>query len=244
MGGLLLLHPSTFRLRLHHLERLTDPACEDEVLKLTFSAMPHHTLPSFIVGQCVRLLIPSQPELQASYFAIASAPHDTATYEFVIKVVSPLTEALMNLKAGGEVEVEGPMGKGFDLASSQGKDVILMGVGTGIAPLRSVWLDIIEHRSNYGKVSIYAGFLSSMHHLLTDELVNLSEHDIHVSISLATGHDDWHGPVGYVQHALENDEPSPKNTVVCLAGMNVMVDACTETLLRLGFEEEQILLNF
>jgi len=244
MGGLLLSHPSTYRLRLQHQERLTDPACADEVLKLTFSPMPHQTLPSFIVGQCVRLKIPAQPELQSSYFAIASAPHDTATYEFVIKVISPLTEALMALKVGDEVEVEGPMGKGFDLLSNQGKDVILMGVGTGIAPLRSVWLDIIEHRLNYGKVSIYAGFLSSMHHLLTDELVSLSEHDIQVSISLATGHDDWHGPVGYVQHALESDNPHSENTVVCLAGMNVMVDACTETLLRLGFDDEQILLNF
>lgn len=237
-------HPSTFRLRLIHLERLTDPSCADEVIKLTFAPLPHQRLPSFSIGQCVRLQIPTLPELQSSYFAIASAPHDTATYEFVIKVISPLTQALMNLSDASEVEAEGPMGKGFDLASNRGKDIILMGVGTGIAPLRSVWLDIIKHRSDYGKVSIYAGFLSSMHHLLTDELASLSEHDIQVSISLATGHDDWHGPVGYVQHALESDQPNPDNTVVCLAGMSVMLDACTETLLKLGFGENQILLNF
>ncbi|MDQ6980497.1 MAG: hydrogenase [Ghiorsea sp.] len=242
-------NPSSFRLRLAQHERLTDAACDDVVVKLTFEPLPHQNLPTFIAGQCVRMGLPSQPELPASYFAFASSPndvlpHDTAKYEFVIKAVHPLSNALVKLKLGEEVEVEGPMGKGFDLSVHHGKNIILMGVGTGIAPLRSVWLDMIEHRENYGTVAIYAGFLSAMHHLLTDELQSLAAHDIQVSISLATGHDDWQGPVGYVQHALQEDAPNPDNTVVCLAGMNVMVDACTETLLELGFNEQQILLNF
>ncbi len=198
----------------------------------------------FLAGQCVRVCLPMQPKLQASYFAIASSPHDTATYEFVIKGVTALSNALVQLQVGDDVQVEGPMGKGFNFAKHQGKNIILMGVGTGIAPLRSAWLDLIQHRKDYGHISIYAGFLSAMHHLLTDELENLSEHDVQVSVSLATGHDDWHGPVGYVQHALEENKPSPENTIVCLAGMNVMVDACTETLLNMGFDEQQILLNF
>lgn len=237
-------NPSSFRLRLAQHERLTDAACDDVVVKLTFEPLPHQNLPTFIAGQCVRMSLPTQPDLPASYFAFASSPHDTACYEFVIKAVHPLSDALVNLKVGEEVEVEGPMGKGFDLSAHHGKNIILMGVGTGIAPLRSVWLDMLEHRENYGSVAIYAGFLSAMHHLLTDELQSLAEHDIQVSISLATGHDDWHGPVGYVQHALQEDAPNPDNAVVCLAGMNVMVDACTETLLELGFNEQQILLNF
>lgn len=237
-------HPSSFHLRLLHSERLTDPLCDDIVAKLSFESLPHQRLPAFIAGQCVRMQLPSQPDMPAAYFAIASSPHDNSCYEFVIKGITPLSHALIDLAEGEEVEVEGPMGKGFDLSAYQGRDVILMGVGTGIAPLRSLWLDLIEHRENYGKISIYAGFLSAMHHLLTDELANLAEHDIQVSVSLAIAHDDWQGPVGYVQYALEADAPSAKNAVVCLAGMNVMVDACTETLLGLGFEETQILLNF
>lgn len=237
-------NPAPFLLRLQKNERLTDPSCDDVVVKLTFAPLPHHSLPIFLAGQCVRLSLPSLPALHASYFAIASSPHDTATYQFVIKGVTALSNALVDLKDGDEVEVEGPMGKGFDFSAYKGQNIILMGVGTGIAPLRSAWLDLIQHRKDYGTISIYAGFLSAMHHLLTDELENLSEHDIKVSISLATGHDDWHGPVGYVQHALEANHPSPKNTIVCLAGMNVMVDACTETLQNMGFDEQQILLNF
>ncbi|MDX8383070.1 MAG: hydrogenase [Ghiorsea sp.] len=235
---------SPFRLRLQKNERLTDPSCDDVVVKLSFAPLPHETLPPFIAGQCVRMGLPDQDELPASYFAIASSPDADDSYEFVIKEVAPLTNALLRLSEGDEVVAEGPMGKGFDLSEHQGKDIILMGVGTGIAPLRSVWLDLIKKREQYGKISIYAGFLSAMHHLLTDELENLAEHGIQVSISLATGHSDWHGPVGYVQTALETDHPSAENAVVCLAGMSVMVDACSESLLKLGFSDDQILLNF
>lgn len=237
-------HPSSFHLRLSQKERLTDPSCDDVVIKLTFMALPHQKLPSFTAGQCVRMSLLSQPDMQSSYFAIASSPYDSSCYEFVIKGVNQLSNALIELAPGEEVEVEGPMGKGFDLSGYKGRNLILMGVGTGIAPLRSLWLDIIQHREDYGHISIYAGFLSAMHHLLTDELDSLAEHDIQVSVSLATGHDDWHGPVGYVQQALESDSPSPENTVVCLAGMNVMVDACMETLQGQGFEQDQILLNY
>ena len=235
---------SSFRLRLIHKERLTDASCDAVVVKLGFAPLPHQHLSPFIAGQCVRMCLPEQPDLPASYFAIASAPQDTSCYEFVIKGVHPLSHALVDLPLGAEVVAEGPMGKGFDLSHHRGKHVILMGVGTGIAPLRSVWLDIIEHRKDFGHVAIYAGFLTATHHLLTDELQSLGAHDIQVSISLTMGHDDWHGPVGYVQHALRDDAPSPEHTVVCLAGMSGMVDACTETLLDLGFNEQQILLNF
>jgi len=225
-------------------ERLTDPSCDDAVVKLSFTALPGMVLPSFVAGQYVRLCLPNQPELQDAYFALASNPHDISTYDFVIKGTHPLSHALVELEVGAEVRVEGPIGKGFNLSKHTGKHVILMGVGTGIAPLRSLWFDLIKHRSEYGKISIYAGFLSSAHHLLTDELINLEAHDIQVCVSLTTAHDDWNGPVGYVQQALADHQPSPENTVVCLAGMNVMVDACTSTLLELGFNEQQILLNF
>jgi len=236
--------PSLFRLRLQSNERLTDPSCDDVVAKLSFVPLPHMSLPTFIAGQCMRLNLIEQDDLPAAYFAIASSPHEHEHYDFVIKEVAPLTHTLLQLQVGDEVEVEGPMGKGFDLSQDKGKHIILVGVGTGIAPLRSVWLDLIQHREDYGKISIYAGFLTAMHHLLTDELESLAEHDIQVSISLATGHHDWDGPVGYVQHALENDKPNAEHTVVCLAGMSVMVDACTETLHEVGFTDEQIRLNF
>jgi len=223
---------------------LTDAACDEQIIKISITPLPGEALQSFVAGQYVRMGMPKLSEPAAAYFAVASSPYDKHAYEFVIKCASGMAQKLAELDLGSQIEIEGPMGKGFDLTPFHGNDVILMGVGTGIAPLRSVWRSLIQEREKYGKISIYAGFLTTFHRLLTDEMDDLSEHDIDVSISLTTGHEDWSGPVGYVQHALEDDAPSSENTVVCLAGMSAMVDACTETLHNLGFNDDHILQNF
>jgi len=224
--------------------RMIDPACQDTVMQLSLASMDGAPVPPFTAGQFVRLAIPGVKEPAAGYFAIASGPDERLSYEFYIKNAGPLSAYLCAMETGAELEVEGPMGKGFNLDAHKGCDVYLVGVGTGIAPLRSLWNHIIEHRSDYGKVVIYAGFLSTLHQMLTDELEELAEHDIEVSITLESGHDNWDGPIGYVQHALEADAPDGRNAVACLAGMSAMVDACTETLHHFGFDDSRILLNY
>lgn len=235
---------STYRMRLKDNVRITDPACEDIVVKLTLETLGGTAVQPFLSGQFVRIGIPDVKDPAPAYFAVASSPYETSRYEIVIKRGTGMADYLAELTPGAEVEIEGPMGKGFDLSPFKGCDVILMGVGTGISPLRSVWNTIIEQRSDFGKVTIYAGFLTPLHSLLTDEMTSLSEHNIEVNISVATGGGDWNGAIGYVQDALLADHPSGKNSVACLAGMSAMVDACSETLQNLGFDDSRILLNF
>lgn len=234
----------TYRMQLKERMCLTDSACDELIIKIKVTHLDAAPVSPFVSGQYVRMGLPGLKEPAPAYFAVASSPFDTDGYEFVVKCVDGMSAKLANMPLNTPLEIEGPMGKGFDLAPFRGHDIILMGVGTGIAPLRSVWRTLIQHRDDYGKISIYAGFLTAYHRLLTDEMEQLSDYDIDVSVSLTTGHEDWDGAVGYVQQALENDAPSGENTVVCLAGMSVMVDACTQTLHNLGFNDEHILLNF
>ncbi len=234
----------TYRMQLKERVDLTDAACDERIIKIKLVHLDSKQVAHFVPGQYVRMGIPCLKEPAPAYFAIASSPGDKDGFEFVIKCTAGISEKLASLALGSELELEGPMGKGFDLQPFRQHDVILMGVGTGIAPLRSVWRNLIQHRKDYGKISIYAGFLTPFHRLLTDEMDELSEYNIDVSVSLETGHQDWDGAVGYVQHALKADAPNGENAVACLAGMSVMVDACTETLLGLGFNEQRILLNF
>lgn len=224
--------------------QITDPACEDIVVKLMLEPIDRSKVCPFVTGQFVIMGIPGIKDPAPAYFAIASSPDDREYYEFVIKRGAGMADYLAELTPGAEVEVDGPMGKGFDLTPYKGGNVILMGVGTGISPLRSIWRWIIERREDFGSVTIYAGFLTPMHRLLTDEMDSLAAHGIEVNVSLDQGDDDWTGPIGYVQDALLADHPTSENTVVCLAGMSAMVDACRETLQNLGFDDSRILLNF
>ena len=235
-------HSSTYRMRVKENIRMTDPDCKDAVIHLSLEPL-RGQLADFRPGQYVRIGIPKLNDPAPGYFAIASCPDQPEVYEFFIKDAGPLSAYLCDVEIGTLLEIEGPMGKGFDLTPYKGNDIYLIGVGTGIAPLRSLWHSIIHHREDFGKVSIYAGFLTEMHQLLTEELAELSRHDIEVSITLEMGHDSWDGPIGYVQHALNSDAPDGTNAVACLAGMSAMVDACTETLQNLGFNDDCILLN-
>jgi len=235
---------ASYLMRLTERTRLSDTACDDLIIKISLEPLDGNPVHHFIAGQYVRIGMPQMKEPAPAYFAIASSPYDQGAYEFVIKASQGISQYLVDLPLGSELEIEGPIGKGFDLSAHRGQHVILLGVGTGIAPLRSLWHSLIPERHDYGNISIYAGFLTPMHCLLTEEMSELSAHQIDISVSLTSGHDNWDGPVGYVQHALADDAPPPDNTIVCLAGMSAMVDACTETLHNLGFNDDQILLNF
>ncbi len=235
---------SVFRMRVKANERMTDAACDDCVTSLKLVPVGRNRAPAFRPGQFVRIGIPGADSPPPAYFAIASDPRDLSHYEFFIKCSGPLAEYLCRIRTGEELEVEGPLGKGFAIDRYPGMDVYLIGVGTGIAPLRSVWHQIIADRDRYGRVAIYAGFLTPLHRLLTDELEALSEHRIEVTVTLEVGHDSWDGPIGFVQHALEADAPDGSNAVACLAGMSAMVDACRQTLQNLGFDDSRILLNY
>ncbi|MDX8390666.1 MAG: hydrogenase [Mariprofundaceae bacterium] len=223
---------------------LTDPACDDTIVLLSLAPIDGSTVKPFIAGQFVRIAIPSKPDLNPAYFAIASSPDEEQSYQFVVKGKGGVSEQLISLVTDAELEVEGPMGKGFSLSEFKGFDVILMGVGTGIAPLRSAWNYILNHRDQYGAVSIYAGFLTPLHSLLTDEMQSLADHNIKVTVSLATGDANWNGSIGFVQDALLLDAPSSASGIACLAGMSSMVDACTQSLHQLGFDDDHILLNY
>jgi len=231
-------------MRLIENTQITDPACEDIVVKLAFESIDQKPVIPFIPGQFVVIGIPDVKTPAPAYFAIASAPQETGHYEFVVKRGAAMADYLAELSPGAEIQVEGPMGKGFNLEPFKGDNVILMGVGTGISPLRSVWRSIIDNRDDFGSVTIYAGFLTPLHQLLTDEMEALSVYDIEVKVSLDRGDENWDGPIGYVQDALLADRPESSNSVVCLAGMSAMVDACKETLQNLGFDDSRILLNF
>jgi len=223
--------------------RMTGPACEDVVVQLKLGPVPGEDMRPLMAGQFVRIGIPGVKVPAPGYFPVATSPCELDGYEFFIKDAGPLSKYLCDIESGAELEIEGPVGKGFDITAYQGFDIYLIGVGTGIAPLRSVWRYIIANRENYGHVAIYAGFRTSMHCLLTDELAHLDGHNIEVSITLEKGSDGWDGPIGYVQQALQHDAPDGSNAVACLAGMSAMVDACTETLQNLGFNDSRILLN-
>ncbi|MDX8377131.1 MAG: hydrogenase [Mariprofundales bacterium] len=228
--------------------------CADAIhlLKLSSAKNTNIMLPPFHCGQYVRILLiddidsNNAVKTAPAYFALASSPEmiDKEGYSLLVKCSGDVAKNLCQASVGDSVLVEAPQGKGFSIDLCNNRDVFLLGVGTGIAPLRSLWQYMQQNRQNFGNIAIYAGFLTPQHIILADELKALQSNNIDVHITVSNISDDWSGYVGFVQHILRNHKPDGKNAIACLSGMQAMTNACTETLLELGFAKQHILLNY
>ena len=196
----------------------------------------------FIPGQFLQVYAPSG---EASYFAIASAPGERH-YDLLVKRANGCAKELFDLPIGAAVRVVGPQGKGFPLASHAGRDVLLIGVGSGIAPLRSVLGWALARRAEFGRVILLHGVLTPRHRCYPDEFPAWRAAGVDARVTVTSAGDDaaWDGPIGFVQDLLPALDLNPARTVACLVGMKEMVDANTAILRAMGVPPDRILLNF
>ncbi|MBI3607093.1 MAG: oxidoreductase [Nitrospirae bacterium] len=195
----------------------------------------------FIPGQFLHVHAPSG---EASYFAIASSPGEPY-YELLVKRAKGCSQELFDLPIGTPLRVVGPQGKGFPLASHAGRDVLLIGVGTGIAPLRSLLAWTLSRRAEFGRLILLYGVLTPPHWCYETDFAAWRTVGVDARVTVAsTGTSSWSGAVGFVQDLLPTLDLEPARTVACLVGMKDMVDANTALLRTLGVPPERILLNF
>jgi len=195
----------------------------------------------FIPGQ---FLVISRSGCKPGYFAIASAPGEGAYFDLVIRRGQGMSETLCELAVGAEVDVAGPQGKGFPLEPHRGKNLLLIGVGTGIAPLRSVVRTVARQRSDFGRVMCFYGALTPQHLCFHNELSAWPDWGVETFVTVTDPDGQpWQSHVGFVQHHVGRISPSPKETVAMLVGMPEMIQENTDLLRRLGFLPDAILLN-
>jgi len=234
---------SPYSLKLKERKRINDEASEENIVLLSLVATHGEELPPFIPGQLLRIGLPDG-SLEPAYFAIASAPHELDRYELIVKQARGVSAILATAEAGAEFTVEGPMGRGFELPERFDGDLFLIGGGTGVAPLRSVWRALMQDRSRYERVDLYIGYLTPQHLMLAEEMTTLKEHKIDATVVIERADRSWRGRRGFVQEAFKADQIDGSRAYVCLCGLPGLVDEAREALVQLGFDERRILLNF
>jgi NAD(P)H-flavin reductase len=195
----------------------------------------------FVPGQFLHLRAPSG---DASYFAIASGPGEPY-FDVLVKRAQGASKELFELPVGSTVHIVGPQGKGFPLAEHAGLDILLIGVGTGIAPLRSVVGWALKNRERFGRLTLVYGVLTPPHWCYRADFSVWRTAGVgtHVTVTSTEGA-AWDGPVGFVQDLLTRCDIDPQRTIACLVGMKEMVRENTERLTQLGVPPHRILLNF
>jgi NAD(P)H-flavin reductase len=210
-----------------------------ELRHLTLSC--EHPYP-FGYGQYCEVGLPGE---KPGYFAIASAPEASRQVEFLVKDGNGAAHDLYEVSVGDTVQVGAPMGPGFPKEHLLGKNVLLIGVGSGMAPLRSVVGSVLANREDYGeRVMLIYGARTPFHIPFRPEIAKWrGKLEVYKAMS-QPGDADWDGYVGYVQHLIEDIDVPRGDTLACVCGMSPMVEAVKEKLAEMGIAEDDVYLNF
>jgi sulfhydrogenase subunit gamma (sulfur reductase) len=174
--------------------------------------------------------------------SITSSPTRPETIEFSIRRVGQLTNALHELNVGDKIGIRGPFGNFFPLDELEGHNLLIIGGGIGLAPMRSVILNVFDNRSKYGRIDIIYGARSPQDLVFKSEYEEWQKvENTKLHLTVDHGDEEWKGNVGLVPTFLKEINPSPENTTGITCGPPIMIKFVIEALHELGFSSERII---
>ena len=221
-------------------------AVRDEARAIrSFDLMPegmseHHGV-QFVPGQVAVLSVAAEVP---AYFAFASAPADREL-EVLVKRKVGASDVLFDMQRGEKIELLEVAGHGFDLEAQQGKDLVFVAMGTGVAPLRSALRHVLERKNDFGELVVLYGARTPDDFCYRDETEGWKDAGVELRqvISKPDGH-DWSGPTGYVQSLLDHVLPELKSPVALICGSLAMMDQTRDRLEKMGFRANDVLTNY
>ncbi|MDP2847113.1 MAG: FAD/NAD(P)-binding protein [Humidesulfovibrio sp.] len=192
----------------------------------------------FQPGQVAQLSVFGTGE---STFVICSPPTRMDYLQFSVMRVGELTHRLHTLREGDPIGIRGPLGNHFPHADMKGKDIVFIGGGLGLAPLRTLLLFMLDNRQDYGNITLVYGGRTPEHLCFKDELKEWAERgDMRVELTVDTPDKGWTQRTGVVPAVLTDLAVSPKNAVAVTCGPPIMIRFTIQALEKLGFTDEQI----
>lgn len=176
-------------------------------------------------------------------FCIASSPTRMDNLECSFKMVGKVTNALRDIEIGETVGFRGPYGNWFPIDMMKNKNLLFVGGGIGLAPLRSLIWNVLDLRNQFKKITILYGARSVSDLVYKDELKvweDMPDVDTIYTVDPGGETPDWKGKIGFVPTVLEQVAPSPDNTVVITCGPPIMIKFSVQALEKLKFKPEDI----
>jgi NAD(P)H-flavin reductase len=161
-----------------------------------------------------------------------------------VREVGAVTRALCAADAGDVLGVRGPFGTEWPVPEAEGRDVVLVAGGIGLAPLRPVIHALLARRERYGDVSILYGGRTPQELLYVAEVERWrGRFDVTVEVIVDAGDRDWHGRVGVVTRLIPRATFDPANTVAMMCGPEVMMRFAAAALGDAGVPDESMWLS-
>ena len=199
-------------------------------------------------------------DLVSRAYSMASYPGEEGIIMLNVRIASPppnmpnvppgkMSSFIFNLKPGDEVTISGPFGEFF--ARDTDNEMVFIGGGAGMAPMRSHIFDQFRRLHTDRKVSFWYGARSSREAFYQedfDEIATENENfEWHLALSDPLPEDNWTGATGFIHQVVYDqylkNHPAPEDIEYYMCGPPMMNQAVINMLLDLGVEPENILLD-
>ncbi|GAA6133569.1 NADH:ubiquinone reductase (Na(+)-transporting) subunit F [Oceaniserpentilla sp. 4NH20-0058] len=193
-------------------------------------------------------------------YSMANYPEEKGVVKFNIRIATPppgtqginpgiMSTYVFNMKPGDKVTVYGPFGEFF--AKDTDAEMVFIGGGAGMAPMRSHIFDQLKRLNSTRKISFWYGARSLKELFYQDEYDALAAEfpnfEWHVAMSDPQPEDNWEGLTGFIHNVLlENylkEHPAPEDCEFYMCGPPIMNQSVINMLLELGVEPENIMLD-
>ncbi|WP_237229004.1 NADH:ubiquinone reductase (Na(+)-transporting) subunit F [Rubinisphaera sp. JC750] len=191
-------------------------------------------------------------------YSMANYPGEKGIIMLNVRVATPpprgpegtppgkMSSYIFNLKPGDKVTISGPYGEFFIKETKA--EMIYIGGGAGMAPLRSHIFQLLKSDKSDRKISYWYGGRSSRELFYLDEFEALEKEfpnfKLNIALSEPMPEDNWTGPVGFIHNVLlENylkSHPAPEDCEYYICGPPMMLSAVRKMLDDLGVEPENI----
>jgi NAD(P)H-flavin reductase len=177
-----------------------------------------------------------------STFVINSSPTRMDYLQFSVMKTGEVTAKLHKLSVGDQIGIRAPLGNWFPYEDLKGKDIVFIGGGIGMAPLRTLLLYMLDNRDDYGKISLLYGARSPQDMAFQYELPDwLERDDLDTVLTIDAEADGWEHSVGLIPNVLLDMNPSSENCVAITCGPPIMIKFTIQALAKLGFKDDQII---
>ena len=176
-----------------------------------------------------------------STFVINSPPTRMDYLQFSIMRSGEVTSKLHSLNVGDQIGVRAPLGNHFPYNDMKGKDIVFVGGGIGMAPLRTLLLFMLDNRDDYGKITLLYGARSPLDMAYHYELQDwLDRDDLDTHLTIDAEFEGWEHEVGLIPNVLLDIAPNAENSIAITCGPPIMIKFTLQALEKLGFKDEQI----
>lgn len=193
-------------------------------------------------------------------YSMASYPEEEGIIMLNVRIATPppdkpdappgqMSSYIFNLKPGDKVTISGPYGEFF--AKETDNEMVFIGGGAGMAPMRSHIFDQLLRLNSKRKISFWYGARSFREIFYKDHFDKLAEeHENfkwYVALSEPVPEDNWDGLTGFIHQVLYDEylskHPAPEDCEYYICGPPMMNTAVTKMLEDLGVEPENIMMD-